>query len=147
MERWIHHFFPLNYFFRCVGGARLNQTLHVLSSAAEFPFREEDPAALFVFSSGCSRSVVIFGGSLGSSSLVFLPLRKPWSSLCVCFYVSEYELSLSCFSALLIFGPAEVDIRRSGERGWSIVAALRDLGEIVCGNISSFFHFPSFSSH
>lgn len=120
------------FFFRCGGGARLNQTLHVLSSAADSSFRGEDPAALSAFSAGCSRSLVIFGGSLGFSSLFFLPLGMPCSAtVCVfvrVFCIPEFELSLSGFSALLIYGLPEVDARRCGEQGWSIVALLCNSG-------------------
>lgn len=70
-----------------MGGARLNQTLHVLSSAADSSYREEDPAALLVFSAGCSRSVVIFGGEFGFL-LTFLPATgKCLVLVCVCLCV------------------------------------------------------------
>lgn len=48
--------------------------------------------------------------------------------LCLFFFVPEFELSLSGFSALLIYGLPEVDARRRGEQAWSIVAVLRDFG-------------------
>lgn len=50
-----------------------------------------------------------WGGGLGFSSLCFLPLGMPRPSLCVCFFVPDFELSLSGFSVLLIYGPPEVD--------------------------------------
>lgn len=128
------------FFFLWVGGAELNAACSLQHCRLFLP--EGRSAGSFCFFLGLLQICCYFWGGVwvrpcfSSCHWECLP-----SSMCVflCTWVGAIFI---WFVSRIDLWPCRGGHTAAGEWGWSIVAALRDLGDTVCENVSSFFHFP-----